>query len=460
MSEPEDRELVLGAYLSYGTGHHAAAWRHPDAVADGAQNIDHYIDIARTAERGLFDFMFLSDTPSVFNDDRDGYGSRVVVFEPMTLLSALAMKTTHLGLVATASTTYKEPYNVAREFASLDLLSGGRAGWNMVTSSKKDAAHNFGLDEHPEHGDRYRRAAEFFEVVTGLWDSWEDDAFPRDKERGVFYDPARRHVLGHEGAHFGVRGELNVSRPPQGHPLVVQAGSSEDGKELAARTAEAVFTAQPDMAAAQAFRTDLRQRLAQYDRVNRDILVMPGLCPFIGATDEEAREKFEQLQRLIHPGLGVAMLSDLVGGFDLSGYDVDGPLPELPPSNGNQSRRGLIEKLAAEGLTIRQLYERMTIARGHLVLVGSYRRVARTMAQWLRSGAADGFNIMPPQLPGGLAEFVDHVVPELQKLGVYKEGYREGTLREKLGLRRPPSRYAPAADGAPGHVGSSHYGNR
>ncbi|TJZ59015.1 LLM class flavin-dependent oxidoreductase [Streptomyces piniterrae] len=445
MSTPEGRTLVLGAYLSYGTGHHAAAWRHPDAVADGAQNIGHYVDLARTAERGLFDFMFLSDTPSVFNDDQGGYGSRVVVFEPMTLLSALAMETTHLGLVATASTTYKEPYNVAREFASLDLLSGGRAGWNLVTSSKSDAAYNFGLEAHPAHPDRYRRAAEFFEVVTGLWDSWDDDALLRDKERGVFYDPAARHVLGHEGAHFRVRGELNISRPPQGHPLMVQAGSSEDGRELAARTAEVVFTAQPERAAARAFSQDLKRRLPAYDRPHDDILVMPGLCPFIGATDEEAQEKFAELQRLIHPGLGVAMLSDLVGGFDLSEHDVDGPLPALPPSNGNQSRRRLIEKLAAEGLTIRQLYERMTVARGHLVVVGSYRRVAETMAEWLASGAADGFNIMPPYLPGSLTEFVDHVVPELQKLGVYKESYRAGTLREKLGLPRPPSRYAAAS---------------
>ncbi|KPI17187.1 FMN-dependent oxidoreductase, nitrilotriacetate monooxygenase family [Actinobacteria bacterium OK074] len=441
--KPEGRHLVLGAYLSYGTGHHAASWRHPGAVADGAQNIGHYVDLARTAERGLFDFMFLSDTPSVFNDDHEGYGSRVVVFEPMTLLAALAMRTTHLGLVATASTTYKEPYNVAREFASLDLLSGGRTGWNMVTSSKSAAAHNFGLDAHPEHGARYRRAEEFHEVVTGLWDSWDDDAFPRDKERGVFYDPAARHALDHRGEHFSVRGELNVGRPPQGRPVLVQAGSSEDGKELAARTAEIVFTAQPDYDSARAFYRDLKGRLRAHSRPGRDVLVMPGLCPFIGATDAEANAKFEELQRLIHPRLGVAMLSDLVGGFDLSGHDVDGPLPELPPSNGNQSRRALIEKLARdEGLTIRQLYERLTIARGHLVVVGSYRRVAGVMARWLATGAADGFNIMPPQLPGGLDEFVDHVVPELQKLGVYKDFYREGTLREKLGLRRPPSRYA------------------
>ncbi|MFI2370235.1 NtaA/DmoA family FMN-dependent monooxygenase [Streptomyces sp. NPDC018833] len=285
-------------------------------------------------------------------------------------------------------------------------------------------------------------ADEFFDVVTGLWDSWDDDAFPRDKDGGVFYDPARRHVLDHQGAHFRVRGELNLRRPPQGYPVVVQAGSSEDGKELAARTAEVVFTAQSDIDSARAFCQDLKRRLPSYSRLNEDVLVMPGMCPFIGATDQEAQEKFEALQDLIHPRLGVAMLSDLVGGFDLSGYDVDGPLPELPPSNGNQSRRALIEKLARdEGLTIRQLYERMTVARGHLVLIGSYRKVAETMARWLRTGAADGFNIMPSYLPGGLDEFVEHVVPELQKLGVYKNSYRDGTLRTKLNLRRPPGRY-------------------
>jgi N-acetyl-S-(2-succino)cysteine monooxygenase len=436
------RRLVLGAYLSYGTGHHAAAWRHPDAVADGAQSIDHYVALAQTAERGLFDFMFLSDTPSVFNDDQAGYGSRVVVFEPLTLLSALAMRTEHLGLIATASTTYKAPYDVAREFASLDLLSGGRAGWNLVTSSKGDAAYNYGLDEHPEHGARYRRAAEFHEVVTGLWDSWDEDAFPRDKESGRFYDPQRRHRIDHEGEHFRVRGELNISRPPQGHPLIVQAGSSEDGMELAARTAEVVFTAQGDIDSARAFYADLKGRVERHGRHADDLIVMPGLSPFVAPTDAEAQERFAALQELIAPELGVAMLSDLVGGFDLSGYDVDGPLPELPPSNGNQSRRRLIEDLARrEGLSIRELYQRMTVSRGHVSVVGSYRRVAETMAEWLTAGAADGFNIMPPHLPGGLEAFVDHVVPELQALGVYHDAYAPGTLRTKLGLPRPVSRF-------------------
>ena len=375
MSASFRRPLVLGAYLSYGTGHHAASWRHPETIVDGAQNLAHQIRLAQIAERGLFDLMFLSDTPSVFNDDRDGYGSRVCVFEPLTLLSAIAMHTEHIGFVATSSTTYKEPYNVAREYASLDFISGGRAAWNLVTTSKSDAAWNFGAHPHLPHDERYRRASEFYDVVTGLWDSWDDDALVRDRERGVFYEPARRHRLAHRGEFFSVRGELNIARAPQGYPVFVQAGSSEDGKELAARTAEIVFTAQPDLERSLVFTRDLKRRLHRYERLNPDLIVMPGLCPFLGRTDGEARAKFEHLQSLIHPRLGVSMLSDLLGGFDLSGCDVDGPLPELPPSNGNRSRRALIEGLARdEGLTIRELYERMIISRGHAVVIGSYRR--------------------------------------------------------------------------------------
>lgn len=437
------RELVLGAYLSYGTGHHAGSWRHPDAVADGALSVDHYLRLSEIAERGLFDLMFLSDTPSVFNDDREGYGGRVCVLEPLTLFSAIAMKTTHIGFVATSSTTYKEPYNVAREYASLDFISRGRAAWNLVTTSKWDAAYNFGSRPHLPHDERYRRAREFFEVVTGLWDSWDDDALVRDRVSGIFYHPAKRHKLNHHGEFFSCRGELNIARPPQGWPVIVQAGSSDVGKELAAETAEIVFTAQPDIERGIAFARDLKSRLGTYDRLNPGIIVMPGLCPFLGRTDEEARAKFDHLQSLIHPRLGVSMLSDLLGGYDLSGYDIEGPLPELPPSNGNQSRRKLIESLAyGEGLNIRQLYERMVVSRGHAVVIGSYRTVAELMAEWLDRGAADGFNVMPPLFPGGLVEFVDHVVPELQRLGIYKRAYREGTLRDKLGLARPESRYA------------------
>ncbi|WP_437908237.1 LLM class flavin-dependent oxidoreductase [Sorangium sp. So ce327] len=441
MSAQRERRLLLGAYLSYGTGHHPAAWRLPGTPADGAQSPAHYVRLAQTAERGRFDFMFLSDTPSVFQDDREGYGARVAVFEPLTLLSALAMHTQHLGLVATASTTYEHPYKLAREFASLDHLSGGRAGWNVVTSSKAIAAHNFGFAAHPDHAERYRRAEEAFQVVTGLWDSWDDDALPRDKASGVFYRPDRCHPIHHEGEFYRVRGPLNISRSPQGYPLLVQAGSSDAGRDLAARTAEVVFTAQPESAPAVEFRRDLLERAARYQRLNPHIYVMPGLCPFIGKTDEEAQAKLRTLNSLVHPRFAVQMLSDLVGGFDLSGCDLDKPMPPLPPSNGNRSRRELIERISDGGRrSLREVCDKMIIARGHCVFVGSYRSVAEQIAAWFEAGACDGFNIMPPSLPGCLDEFVDGVVPELQRLGLVQREYRPGTLRDKLGLRRPVPR--------------------
>ncbi|RAW88763.1 LLM class flavin-dependent oxidoreductase [Photorhabdus laumondii] len=440
--ESNQKQLVLGAYLAYGTGHHPAVWRHPDVNPQAAQDIGHYLNMARIAEKGLLDFIFLSDTPSVFQDDQRGYGSRVVVFEPMTLLSALAMVTEHIGLVATASTTYKHPFNIAREFASLDHISRGRAGWNLVTSSKSHAAKNFGFAQHPEHDERYHQAAESWDIVTGLWDSWDDDALPRDKQSGIFYDPSKCHELNFQGQYFSVKGPLNISHPPQGHPIIVQAGSSEPGKELAARTAELVFTAQPDMNLAKAFYSDLKSRLSQYERHYNNILVMPGLCFFIGVDEESAKKKFNDLQALIHPEFGLSMLSDLLGGIDLSGYDINQSLPDLPVSNGNQSRRVIIEKMArSESLTIKQLYEKIIIARGHLILIGSYQQVAAQMAQWLQEKACDGFNLMPPYMPGCLEEFVTHVVPELQKLGVFKMDYKLGTLREKLNIPKPPSKF-------------------
>ncbi|CDL80334.1 LLM class flavin-dependent oxidoreductase [Xenorhabdus cabanillasii] len=440
--ENNKRQLVLGAYLAYGTGHHPAAWRHPDVNARAALDIDHYLNMARTAEKGLLDLIFLSDTPSVFQDDQLGYGSRVVVFEPMTLLSALAMVTQHIGLVATASTTYKHPFNIAREFASLDHISHGRAGWNLVTSSKSHAAKNFGFAKHPEHDERYRQAAESWEIVTGLWDSWDDDALPRDKQSGIFYVPSKCHELNFQGKYFSVKGPLNISRPPQGHPIIVQAGSSEPGKELAARTAELVFTAQPDIDSAKAFYRDLKSRLHKYDRDYNDILIMPGLCFFIGPDEESAKEKFNNFRKLIHPKFGLSMLSDLLGGIDLSAYDINQPLPDIPASNGNQSRRAIIEKMSkSESLTIKQLYEKIIISRGHLVFVGSYQQVATQISQWLHENACDGFNLMPPSMPGCLDEFITSVVPELQKLNIFKTKYKDGTLREKLNIPKPASRF-------------------
>ncbi|KOX14262.1 nitrilotriacetate monooxygenase [Nocardiopsis sp. NRRL B-16309] len=430
--------MVLGAYLSYAAGHHAAAWRHPRAIADGASDIDHFVRLAATAERGLFDFVFLADTPSVFNDDSQGHGGRVVSLEPFTLLSALAMVTRDIGLIATASTTYTEPYNTARQLATMDHLSRGRAGWNLVTSSKVAAARNFGLDEHPDHAARYERANEYLDAVTALWDSWEDDALVRDKGSGIYYDPDKRHAPRFLGRHIRVEGELNVARPPQGHPVIVQAGSSEPGLDLAARGADLVFTAQSRMPDAVAFASGLRARTERVRPHARPPLILPGISPYTAATRKEALERYRSLESLIHPSHGVGMLGDMLGGLDLSGYDIDGPLPELPRSNGNQSRRRLIEAMARdEGLSIRELYLRLTVSRGHLTVIGDYDEVADAMTEWFRSGAADGFNVMPPVLPGDLDDFVDHVLPRLRERGVFKERYEPGTLRRKLGLPRP-----------------------
>ncbi|MGV9352604.1 LLM class flavin-dependent oxidoreductase [Streptomyces misionensis] len=431
-------QMVMGAYVSYGTGHHAASWRHPASDTTATRNLDHYVEVTRLAERHLFDTLFLSDAPAVFNDDRAGFGGRVTFFEPLTLMSALAMVSRDIGLVATSSTTYKEPYNLAREYASLDIISRGRAAWNLVTTSKLAAAANFGMPAHPAHAERYQRADEFIDIVRGLWDTWEDDAFPADKARGRFYDPAKRHKVRHRGKVFSLDAELNVSRPPQGHPVIVQAGSSEAGRELAARTAEMVFTAQSDLDSAVVFAKDLDRRASRYPRLNPGVIILPGLTVYAGETGKAAQEKVEELQSLIRPEFGLSMLSDLVGGFDLSGCDIEGPLPKLPPSNANTSRRALIEKLAYEdGLNIRQLYERMTTSRGHMTLIGSYDTVTDEIVRWFESGAADGFNIMPPLLPESLVDFSENILPRLQHRGVFKRRYQPGTLRDKLGLRRP-----------------------
>ena len=431
--------MILGAYISYGTGHHPAAWRMDSSRADGAQNIEHYTSLVQHAEDNLFDFIFLSDTPSVFADDHLGYGSRVVVFEPLTFLAAMAVQTRHIGLIATSSTSYKEPFNLAREYASLDWISGGRAGWNLVTSSKAGAALNFGHAPHAEHEARYDRAEEFFDLTCRFWDSWEDDAFPRDKASGLFYDPAKRHPVHFEGQHFRIAGGLlNIARPVQGRPVIVQAGASATGRDFAARHAELVFTASGSIEDAREFYRDVKARAARHGRDPDQLKILPGCSPYCGPTADHGRRKLQDLQDKVAPGLAVSMLSDLLGGFDLSPYDIDGPLPPLPPSNGNQSRRAMIEKLAAQqGATIRSLYERLVVARGHFMAIGSYQDIADELVEWVATGAADGFNIMPPQMPDFLHDFSQGVIPLLQRTGWFKQAYRAGTLRDKLGLDRP-----------------------
>lgn len=437
----ERSQLRLGAFL-YPTGHHIAAWRHPDAQADAGSNFAHYVELAQLAERGKFDLIFMADGVGTRGTDIEALSRTatryVAQFEPITLLSALAAVTRNIGFVATASTSYNEPYHIARKFASLDHISGGRAGWNLVTSSSEHEAHNFGRDEHYAHSERYERAEEFADVVTGLWDTWEEGAFPRDKQSGLYFDPEKQHILNHKGKFFKVRGPLNVARSPQGHPVLVQAGSSEPGKELAARTAEVVFTAHQTFEDASTFYTDLKGRLGKYGRGADDLKVMPGIFPVVGRTIAEAEEKFEQIQELIHPVVGLALLSGMTGGVDLSAYPLDGPVPGLPETNASKSRQRLLLDLAhRENLTIRQLYLRIAGARGHRQIVGTPAQIADEMQHWFTGGAADGFNIMPPHLPVGLRDFVDLVLPELRRRGLFRNEYEGTTLRQNLGLRTP-----------------------
>jgi FMN-dependent oxidoreductase (nitrilotriacetate monooxygenase family) len=437
------RTLHLNAFL-LNAGHHDAAWRHPRTQPDRVTDLRYFQQLARTAERGLLDSVFLADSLALWGNVRH---NALGGFEPLTLLSALAAVTERIGLIATVSTTFNEPFHTARKFASLDHLSGGRAGWNIVTSGTVDEARNFGQDEHLEHRLRYDRAREFVEVATRLWDSWEDDAIVLDRERGVYADAGRIHAIDHHGEYFRVRGPLNVPRSPQGHPLLVQAGSSEDGKEFAARYAEAVFTAQQTLADAQAFHKDLKSRLARHGRTEEQLLVLPGIAPVIGSTEAEARALERELTELQVPEYGLAQLSGMLG-TDLTGLPLDGPLPELPEErdiNGNKSRFTLVAELARrEGLTLRELIARLGAGRGHRVVAGSPEQIADQLQEWFTQGAADGFNIMPPHLPGGLDDFVDHVVPILQRRGLFRTEYTGRTLREHYGLPRPAGRSAPA----------------
>jgi alkanesulfonate monooxygenase len=435
--------MRLGAFLGGGatTGAHAASWRHPDARADAGINFPHFIEISRTAERGKFDFVFIADNLAV-REAKPEVLSRsaqyIANFEPLTLTAALTAVTERVGFVATASTSYSEPYNLARTFASIDHISAGRVGWNIVTSSVNAAARNFGLDQVREHGVRYDRAREFTRIVRGLWDSWADDAFVRDKASGIFFDPAKVRPLDHRGEHFSVAGPLNVPRPPQGHPVLVQAGASDDGREFAAEFAEAVFTNHPTLEAAQEYYADVKRRAQRFGRTPESMVIMPGISPFVARTEREANEQYDYLQSLVDPIVGLEMLTMLLG-TDLSPYPLDGPLPELErPRSGSFSTFENWTSLARrENLTIRELIARTIGARGKSVIVGSTAQVADHMQQWFENGAADGFNIMPPFLPGALNDFVDLVIPELQERGLFRTAYTGTTLREHLGLARP-----------------------
>lgn len=438
------RKIRLGAFLP-GGGQHIAAWRHPDQPADGATSLAFHRDLALEAERGLFDAYFLADGLAIaFGGGIEGGNAKVAGFEPVTLFAALAPLTTHLGFIATASTTYEEPYNTARKFASLDLISDGRAGWNVVTTATEAAAQNFNLDQQHPHAFRYRRAAEHVAVVKALWDSFEDDAFLRDKESGQFFDPEKVHFTDHKGEHFKVKGPLNVSRSAQGHPVIVQAGQSDDGRGLAAATAEVIFTAHQRLDTAQEFYRDIKARARGLGRNPDHVLIMPGVAPFVGRTEAEAREKYDRLTSLILPEDGIALLNGLTGGtLDLSGADLDGPLPPAPPTEGMKSRQTLIRQIADENtFTIRQLYQWVASARGHFTVIGTPAQIADTLEEWFTNEGADGFNILPPWLPTGLTDFVDLVIPELQRRGLFRTAYEGRTLRENLGLPFPINHHA------------------
>lgn len=435
-------QLRLGAFMRP-ISIHTAAWRYPGAFPDANFNFNHYKRFVQTLERGRFDAFFMADHLAVMNMPMNALkrSATVTSFDPLTLLPALAVVTEHLGLIATASTTYNDPYHIARKFASLDHISGGRAGWNVVTSANPNEAMNFGREQHLEHGERYRRAREFFDVVTGLWDSWADDAFIRDVEHGVYFDPEKMHVLNHKGPYLSVRGPLNVGRPIQGWPVIVQAGASEAGRQLAAETAEVIFNGPNNLEDAQRFYADVKGRLQALGRDKEHLRILPGAFVVVGDTVAEAHAKKKRLDGLVHPDSGIATLSVQLG-YDASKLDLDGPLPDLPESNASKSaRQKLMEMAKRDNMTVRQLAQYVGGSFGVLELIGTPSMIADYMEEWLMTKGCDGFNIMFPYLPGGLDEFVDLVVPELQRRELFRREYEGTTLRENLGLPRPRNRF-------------------
>ncbi|MDR3538976.1 MAG: LLM class flavin-dependent oxidoreductase [Acetobacteraceae bacterium] len=440
---PEQRQLRLGAFMRP-VSIHTAWWRYPGAQPDANFSFPAIKRFIQTLERGKFDAFFMADHLALLNMPMPALmrSATTTSFEPLTLLPALAAVTEHIGLIATASTTFDAPYHIARRFASLDHISNGRAGWNIVTTSNPDAALNFGLTEHMDHDERYRRAREFYDVVTGLWDSWADDAFVRDVENGVYFDPAKLHTLDHKGEFLSVRGPLNIARPVQGWPVIVQAGASDAGRQLAAETAEMVFAAGGRMVDAQAYYADVKARMRAFGRDPDHMKILPGTLVVVGETVAEAQAKKAKLDSLVHPDSGIASLS-IALGTDASAFDLDGPLPEIPPSNQSQSGRQRVVDLARrENLTVRQLAQRAGTY-GGLAIVGTPATIADTMEQWLFSDACDGFNVMFPYVPGGLDDFVNQVVPELQRRGLFRREYEGRTLRENLGLPRPANQFFP-----------------
>ncbi len=425
------RQMHLGLFL-LGTGSHVAGWRMPGAVTN-FQDMQAIQAMAAQAERGCFDLIFMGDN---LYADPGAHPSYTVRLEPLTMLAALAMVTKHIGLGATVATTYSDPWSVARAFASLDHISGGRAAWNAVTGSSAQAGPNFGR-LHPNHAERYAMASEFVDVVRGLWDCWEEDALVADRESGVYVDPTRLHPLDHEGRYFAVKGPVNITRAPQGRPVILQAGGSDAGLDLAARTADVVFAVVQDFEEARGQYQALKSRLPAHGRRAEDVAVLPGVMPVVGRTEREALDKLAQLQSFINPSNVLQLLQDRLG-ISLEGQDLDAPLGALPLYDGGHGfARALLNKARRDNLTLRDVYNLLGAARGHWVLCGAAEQVADTLQHWFENGAADGFNVMPSHFPGGMEDFVELVVPILQARGLFRTRYEGRTLRDLLGLRRP-----------------------
>ncbi|MGG3625596.1 LLM class flavin-dependent oxidoreductase [Bacillus gobiensis] len=440
MTEKSERQMTLAAMMFFPAGEHIASWRHPKAQPSRFLDFDYYKQIVQTAERGKFDVFFYADELYVWDRYESSINqSNSIRPEPFTLLSALSVVTEHIGLAATISTTYNEPYHIARKLSTLDHLSKGRVAWNVITSQTDEEARNFNKEKHMLHELRYKRAKEFVQVVEGLWDSWDDDAFLFDKEGGLFADKNKLHYLNHKGHEFSVRGPLNVARPPQGYPVLIQAGASEAGKELAAAKAELVFAPRGTLEDGKQLYSDLKGRMKKYGRTPDQLKILPGIMPIIGRTEEEAAERLAIVDELIPWELGLDLLSHALGR-DISHFPLDEPLPFLPELEGfNQSKssltriRNIIEK---ENPTLRELYKRFN-SRG---VAGTPEQIADHLEKWFVSGAADGFIISFPHLPDALEDFVNLVVPELQQRGIFHTDYSGKTLRDNLHLSRPSAR--------------------
>ena len=428
------REMHFGVFV-LGTGNHSAGWRY-EGAATSNNDLSVIREIARQAERGKFDLVFVSDGLVMDPGDHPSFLCR---FEPTSLISALSMTTTHIGLGATVSTSFGEPYHVARAFASIDHISRGRAAWNVVTSSATKAALNFSREEHMEHDLRYELAQEFVDVVKGLWDCWDDGAIVADKATGTYLDRTKVRPLNHKGRFFQVKGPINMSRCPQGHPVIIQAGGSQAGLELAARTADVVFSVVQELSSAKIAYRELKTRMAKYGRTPDQVAVLPGVMPIIGSTESEARDKLSLLQSWLTPTNALTLVASRIG-YDVTGFPLDGPVPAPPPEASSQTfSRVLYEHARRENMTLRDLYNLTAAARGHWVLCGTPKRIADTLEEWFVEEAADGFNVLPPYFPGALTDFVDLIVPELQARGLFRREYEGTTLRDHFRLPRVPT---------------------